>query len=210
MRFPYVLDDVFRTRSHVRILRALDELPRSLGASAREVARRAGVSHPTASSVLSSLAGQGIVTVRRLSRSDSYELNEDHELTTNLRMLFAFERQLFDQLLSFLRKRIGQAAAPASAAFVFGSAARRELTAGSDIDVAVVCPAYAIDQVREAMDEVADEVHVRFGNRLNALIASGSVSELRRRGRRGSRLWDRILREGIDLLSTAATEGKHG
>lgn len=199
MRFPSTLDELFATRSHIRVLRALDELPRDLSVSARELARRAGVSHPTASAVLSSLADQGIVIARRSPRADAYELNDNHVAATHVRLLLSFERQLFDDLLNFLRERVTGAARGATAAFVFGSGARRALDVDSDIDLAVTCPAHAVDQVREALDLVAEQVRARYGNQLNVLIGSGSVEELRRRRRRGSHLWDQITRDGIDL-----------
>jgi len=55
MRLDRPLDDLFERGSHVRVLRALHELPDGFRTSARELARRASVSHPTASRVLAAL-----------------------------------------------------------------------------------------------------------------------------------------------------------
>ena len=88
MRLRSPLNDLFRSRSHVRVLRALDEMPTGLPASTREIARRAGVSHPTAAAVLSSLAEQGIVTLQRLARADLFELNQSHVLVEQLHALY--------------------------------------------------------------------------------------------------------------------------
>jgi len=200
MRLDHPLDDVFRTRSHVRILRSLDELPDGFPVSAREIARRAGLSHPTASNVLASLTAQGLVLARRAPRADAFELNREHILAERIAELFRLERRLGDELVSFLRSQIGQQAVPASEAFLFGSVARTETAPTSDIDVAVLCSADATDAVTDAMDRVAEAVRRRFGNPLSVIMATESLDELQDHRRPGHRLWRRILREGIRLL----------
>jgi predicted nucleotidyltransferase len=206
MRIDRPLDDAFRTRSHVRVLRALDELPAGFAVSARELARRAGISHPTASSVLASLAEQGAVARSMAPRADLFRLNEKHVLTERLRPLFAWERQLRDELVSVLRQEIRQHAAQVRAAYLFGSVARGEATATSDIDVAVRCSPDQADEVNEAMSEVAEVVRSRFGNRLNVIVGV-SAAQLRGADRRGRRLWDRIAREGIPIIEPAKERG---
>jgi len=81
MRLVNALDDVFAGRSEVRVLRALDELPDGLAVSARELARRSGLAHPTVSSVLAGLTDQGLVQARRALRGGAFELNRRHALT---------------------------------------------------------------------------------------------------------------------------------
>src|SRR2546425_694151 len=58
MRLTARLDDVLVTRSHLRVLRALDSLPVGVPASGRQVARRAGISHTAASRALAGLAAE--------------------------------------------------------------------------------------------------------------------------------------------------------
>src|SRR2546428_6465928 len=102
MRLAYPLDDAFAGRSHVRVLRALDGLPDGLPVSARELARRSRLSHPTASKVLASLASQGIVLARRAPRTDAFELNREHVLVEKLRPIFEWERLLLRELAVFI------------------------------------------------------------------------------------------------------------
>src|SRR5712691_9343580 len=106
MRFDDPLDDIFQNRSHVRVLRALVALPEGIDASTREIARRAGVSHPTASTVLENLGRQGLVNVRRRVWADEYELNHEHEVVRRLESLFGWERRLLDALVRFLAREI--------------------------------------------------------------------------------------------------------
>jgi predicted nucleotidyltransferase len=151
---------------------------------------------------------EGIVLVRRMPGVDAYELNEAHALTPPLRSLLRFERGLSDELFSFLRSRVKRVAASMSGIYVFGSAARGELTAGSDIDLAVICPEAWAERVRTALEDVAEHTRRRFGNRVSVLVGTRSVEDLVRRGRRGAAIWKRIVQDGIDLLGETAKAGR--
>lgn len=200
MRFTEPLDDVFRSRSFVPVLRALSQMPARLSASAREVARRAGVSHPTATSALRSLADQGIVNVSRAPSADGYVLNSDHVFADLLKGLFAWEASLREDLVSFLREQIRRRTPAVERAFVFGSFVAGGMTASSDIDLAVVCPESSVADVQSGLEHLADDVRKRYGNNLNAIIGTGSVDYLRSPGER--RLWKRIVADGRDVLTS--------
>lgn len=200
MRLDAPLDDMFRSRSYVRVLRALYQLPRGLPASAREIARRAGVSHPTASSVLASLADQGLVARTRAPRIDSFELRRTHAGGEKLISMFDWESQLRHELASFLRDEIRRHAPAVTGAFLFGSAARGDMDPASDIDLALLCPADATAHVMAAMDEIGEGVRERFGNRLSVILADAALDELQEPRRKGSQLWRQIIREGIPII----------
>ena len=209
MRLTNPLDDVFASRSYVRVLRALDELPVGLPASARELARRSGLTHPTTSAVLASLATQGIVVARRALRADAFELNRRHALTDRLRSLFEWERHLQEELVDFLRREIERRAPWISAAYLFGSSARAEMTRRSDVDLAVVIPNPAQRSETEvALERVAAATRERFGNRLGVTIGVSSINSLRRKGRPGHRLWAQIVEEGIAVLDREKSTGR--
>lgn len=183
----------------MRILRALDELPDGIAVSARELARRAGLSHPTASSVLESLGRQGIVLARRAPRADAFELNRRHILIEKLRPVLEWERQLFRDFMSFLGRQIERTPG-ISAAYLFGSVARGDMTSTSDIDLAVVVlDASKITQTESSLDRIADAVRERFGSRLTITIGSSPIEQLRRGSRPGHRLWTQIVKEGIPV-----------
>ncbi len=208
MRLTHALDDVFTSRSYVRVLRALDELPVGLPASARELARRSGLSHPTTSGVLASLATQGIVIARRALQKDAFELNRRHTLTERLRPLFEWERQLREDLVNFLGREIERRAPWISSAYLFGSFARGEMARTSDIDLAVVIPDLATRSETElALERVADAIRERFGNRLGVTIGVSPINNLRRPGRPGHRLWTQIVQEGIAVIDREKSKG---
>src|SRR5205807_424191 len=105
----------------VRVLRALAFLPTGIDASTREIARRSGVSHPTASTVLENLRRQGLVHVRRTPLAVEYRLNEEHVLTGEIRHLAEWERQLPDRVRTFLVDSLRDRAPWVSAAYLYGS-----------------------------------------------------------------------------------------
>ncbi len=201
MRLQNPLDDAFGTKSHVRILRTLFALPDGFAVSARDAARRAGISHPRASAALRSFADQGLLKTHRVPRADLYSINPNHLLTTRLKTLFTWESRVPDELVSFLRERIHRAIPYASAAFLFGSAAGGTMTPASDIDVAIVCPADKVHLAEEVLLRIADDVRDRFGNRLSSLVRPAGAG--RRRAPTSYRLWRRAASEGIPLLGRA-------
>jgi len=200
MRIDKPLDDIFHGQSYIRALRALYELPEGFPASAREIGRRAGLSHPTASRVLASLADQGIVQVNRTNRADLYEIQQEHVASRRLKTLFDWERELQHELASFLRHEIMSRTDSVTGAFLFGSVVRGEMTATSDIDVAVVCDPDAVDQVLGVMEHLEEALRGRFGNRLSFVVGTADLDQLGKSGRKGYRLWRQIAVEGLPII----------
>jgi DNA-binding transcriptional ArsR family regulator len=184
MRIDRPLNDVFATGSHVRVLRALVELPDGLTVSGRDIARRAGVSQPTAAEVLRALEDQGLLIVGRRPRAAYYRLNPEHVLAPVLTEVFGRERQV----RADLERRVAHALAglpDVEAAYLFGSAARGGMRPSSDIDVAIK----SRHEVPEEIPEL-DALYRRYGNRVN-------VVRLRQRGAAGLRA--AVAREGKAL-----------
>lgn len=201
MRLDQPLNDIFASGSHVKLLRAICTLPEGLTVSARDLARRARVSHPRASTVLTRLAEEGVATVQRLPRTDLYGLNREHVLAEVLIQVFVRESQLKVELLSFVATEVKRRRLPVTQARVFGSAARGDTTPTSDVDLALVAPRESVPAVEAAAQELAETVRKRFGTHLNVLVGSRSLGALTRSGRPGRRVWQAVEREGIDVLS---------
>src|ERR671919_1977838 len=106
MRFDVPLDDVFLNRSHICVLRALYRLPEGLPASGREIARRAGITHPTALKALADLVGTGLVTVGRSPIGDAYELNRSHLFADQITDLYRTEASIKQELANFLQEEL--------------------------------------------------------------------------------------------------------
>ena len=200
MRFYEPLDDLLQTKSYVRVLRALEGLPNGIEASTREIARRAGVSHPTSSTVLENLRKQGLVTVRRTLWADEFALNERHILTKQLRHLFQVERQVLYETLTYLAKEVRARADWIGAAYVFGSAARGDMKANSDLDIALTCPPRRATQAQALLDSLSERTAERFGNRIHGIIGTKPIADMAKAGQPGYRLWRAVAKDGLQFL----------
>src|SRR5712692_1373742 len=201
MRFDRPLDDVFATGSHVKVLRALYALTAGLAVSGRDIARRAAISHPRAAKVLAQLSDLGLATVRHVPPADVYEANRDHALAAMFTEMFKLEARLKFDLLTFIARQVRSRRLPVTEARLFGSFARGQSVASSNVDLALVCPPEGVPALDAARELLSEAVRRRFGARLNLLIGSPSLAELGSRRRAGSELWRTIAREGYDVLA---------
>jgi predicted nucleotidyltransferase len=207
MRLDDPLDDIFASASHVRLLRALFLLPTDMGTSGRDLARRAGVSHPRANQVLADLAEQGLVAVQRLPRTDLYRPNRHHALAESLSKLFELEPKLKFQLLSLVAGELKARRLPVKEARIFGSAARGVMKPTSDVDLALVTSRESLVTVEAAAQEIAEEARERFGTRLNVLVGSPSLEVLSKGRQAREGVWQAIEREGIDVFTASKATG---
>lgn len=200
MRFSQPLDDLLQSRSRVRVLRALVALPDEIDSSIREIARRAGVTHPTASAALEAFRQQGVVRVRRTLLSDEYRFNTQHDLSDAIRSLFDLEVQIRLDLIELLSGEIHTRAPWVTEASLFGSFAREEMRPDSDLDLALVAPASKANRLRTIVEDLSTTTVQRFGNPINAVIGHGSVQAMAQPGAKGYRLWRTVAKEGIPVI----------
>ena len=200
MRFSQPLDELLQSRSHIRVLRALIGLPDEIDSSIREISRRAGVTHPTASSVLESLRQQGLVRVRRTLLSDEYRFNGQHAFADAIRSLFELEAHAQDDLMDVLRDALFAEAPWLTEASLFGSFARGEMRPDSDIDLALISPARRAVKLATVVDSISEMTVQRYGNPVHAVIGRDSIKAMAQPGVKGYRLWRTIAKEGVPLL----------
>lgn len=193
MRFDSPIDDLFLNRSHVRVLRALHHLPEGLPASGREIARRAGVTHPTALRALAVLVDAGLVTAGRSPAGDAHELNRNHFFADQIADLYRAEAGIADELTSFLREELLARTDKVEWATLFGSIVWAGSSPTSDIDLAVSCANADASEVEEALSGLSDATRQRFGNHVSPLINT-------RKQRPKSGIWKRIEEEGVPLI----------
>ncbi len=200
MRFSQPLDDLLQSRSHVRVLRALVGLPDEIDSSIREIARRAGVTHPTASSALEALRQQGVVRVRRTLLSDEYRFNTQHALSDAIRSLFNLEQQLRTDLTELLTNEILARAPSVTEASLFGSFVRDEMLPNSDLDLALISPPGKAAKLGSIIEDLSSATIQRFGNPIHAVVGRDSIQAMAQPGVKGYRLWRTIAKEGVPLI----------
>lgn len=134
MKTTHTLEQIFGTRSRVRVLRVLHEVEVPLNAS--QLAVRTLLSQPAVSSALAQLVSMGLVETTSAGRANIYWLVRENVYVQRLiQPAFRFELDAAEILEDDLRAMFGE---PAQSIVLFGSYARGEQGSSSDVDVVVV------------------------------------------------------------------------
>jgi predicted nucleotidyltransferase len=168
--------------------------------SGRELARRAGRSNTGVQHVLDRLVEHGLVNREEVGRTFLYELNRDHLLAPTVEQMAGVRAELVRRL----RDAIDAWEVPPVHASLFGSAARGDGDASSDIDLLVVRPA-DVDpddaHWRGQVDRLADLVRRWTGN--NAGIAEVSEGDLPRLRKDRPPVVEGVSEDAVDLAGEA-------
>jgi hypothetical protein len=166
--------------------------------SGRELARRVG--HGSTEGIRRAadrLAVEGIVLRRVVGGAHLYSLNRNHIAARWVEGLATLREQVIDRL----RELISAWEEPASLAFLFGSAARREATPASDLDLLVVrrqdCDPDA-DAWRSQLLDLQRAATALTGNDARVL----EVGEEDLMAGRGERVLEDVVGEGVELLGS--------
>ncbi len=138
-----------------------------------QLARLAGRSYAQVSSVVRRQTEEGIVQVEQHGRTFSYRFNRDHALAAGLLDVFSAPSRIEHEVGDL----VGAWDVPPDTVAIFGSAARREATRESDVDLLVI----RLDDVdphddvwRAQLAGLVDFVEGRSGNRVQLLEISQS------------------------------------
>ncbi len=168
--------------------------------SGRELARRAGRSSTGVQHVLDRLVEHGLVKREEVGRTFLYELNRDHLLAPTVEQMAGARAELVRRL----RNAIDDWEVSPVHASLFGSAARGDGDASSDIDLLVVRPT-DVDpddaHWRGQVDRLADLVRRWTGN--NAGIAEVSEGELPRLRKDRPPVVEEVGEDAVDLAGEA-------
>lgn len=179
---PVGVADALFTKVQQRVLGVLFGNP---GRSyfANEVIALAGTGTGAVQREMTRLAAAGLVTVKRVGKQKHYQANEASPVFEELRGLVVKTSGIADVLrvaLAPLTDRI-------SAAFVYGSVAKKEDTTSSDIDLMVLSDSLTYGDVFAALEEGA----AKLGRRVNPTVYSRQ--EFARRIKQGNAFVTRIL-----------------
>jgi hypothetical protein len=184
-----------------RILAVLAETTAQL--NLRTIARLAGVSPAQASRVLPELVRLGLVERREAPPSALFALVDEHVAARAVRAL----ARAHDAVVAELRTLTDAIRPRPVSAIAFGSFARGEADAGSDLDIVLVRPA-SITEDDEAWAASADAwrsaVHRLTGNSVQVLEVD--ETEAARRLRRPTGVWSDVIRDGVVVYGTGLDE----
>lgn len=160
LRYP--LTGLLGSGGNVRLLRALSRYGAPL--SVAQLARDAAMSVVGVRASLAGLVAQGIVSVFGQGRAQLYDLNSAHPFSEPLKVLFAEELMRWEALWRELRDALKRCSG-VTAAWLYGSVARGNDGASSDIDIVLVVEGDAgstSDAVRDALRPLEERQQVSF------------------------------------------------
>lgn len=176
------LSDALFTRTQQRVLACLFGQPgRSFSVS--ELIHTTGAGSGAVQREVARLSGSGLLSLEAVGNQKRYRANS--------------QCPIHDELVSIVRKTFGlasplrEALAPLvdsiSAAFVYGSVAKGQDTASSDVDLMVVSDALSYGEVMLALDPLVE----RLGRKINPTLYSRS--ELAKRIAEGNSFVTRVV-----------------
>jgi predicted nucleotidyltransferase len=129
----------------------------------------------------------GLITTEVIGRAGVHRINEDHAAIAPLRALAS--------PIEMLARVVEETVRDVEAVIVFGSVARGDPHADSDVDLAVIAP-----EAWDGRAELQQQVHERLGNNCDVLHLTGDHFKLAAEDREP--VVSEILRDGIALVGT--------
>lgn len=202
-----VLDTALGTATKVRLLRVF-LLRVTAPVSAREAQRLAGIrSSRGLGQALAELEALGLVRRQTVGRAYAYTPNAEHDLHGALLDLFAREAERVDTLASLILDALEShdLQEEVRSVVLFGSNARYEARAQSDVDLLVVAATDAsVQRVEEVLWGIAGNVESSMGVRLAPYVLA--ASRARERYAAGDPLMRSVEREGRGIVGDAFLE----
>jgi predicted nucleotidyltransferase len=187
-----------------RLLAALGRVETEMAVST--LAQVAGVGRTRASGILGELCDLGVVNRREVGRTVLVRLARDNAAGHLIERLANLHASVIEELRGLARDVEPE---PASLS-IFGSFARGEAEAGSDIDVLAVRAPDA-DEVlwASSLSDFARRARTLTGNPVD--VIDYDLDELRRRTRGknamvGQEFWDSIRRQAVTLVGSAPAD----
>jgi predicted nucleotidyltransferase len=193
MLIHHSFDEIFRSWSHVAVIRAL--LDSRSGDTGNEIARISGMQPRSALKALTKLETMNIVRRQRGGRDHLFTLNREHVLVRDAIIpLFERERDFLSHIAADLTSNLRKSAKNVT---IFGSVARREETPLSDFDLCCIVESEKEKTVvRERLQEMAHGLHSKYGITVSPLLLT--MEELQRKQKH--RLVKDLLDHGILLF----------
>jgi predicted nucleotidyltransferase len=182
------VDSALGSAAKVRILRALSRSPDRWFTEA-ELARAVAMSPNTVNLAVRELAAAGVVRLLALGRAHQVGLNPSSPMSGVVAELFRSETKAVDTLAEAVQKVLKKG----ESCVLFGSAARGEMVAGSDVDLLIVAPTW--DAAAEASLQIGQAARRLFAAKYRMLHYT--PSELRRKW--DTPLLQAVRREGVLL-----------
>lgn len=143
------LNEILGYQTNIRVLRFL--ATHSVSVSYSELAKQTGITLPGIHKTVKRLIKTGIVVHTGSGNQQLIELRSGHPLSGILSELFREEREYFKQLITILKKKIGELSVEIQAAWIYGKVAEGNDQYGDPLQVAILGK---VDSVDFTVDEL--------------------------------------------------------
>ena len=131
------LEEILESPGQLRILRFLYQSPSEH--TGRFIAKAVKMSASGAYEIIKKLESKGFLKVTRQGQSCLYQLDHNHYVVKKfLGVLFAREKNIYQDIISLIKKGLSKAGDCVCAAALFGSVVSKQETALSDIDLVII------------------------------------------------------------------------
>ena|SRR5271157_1345944 len=196
MKFGDGLDRLLDSPTKLRLLRKLLSAPERRW-TGRELAGAARVSTAQAARDLRDFLDIGIVLREIQGKSYSWHVNDRHVFVPELSRLLSFEANLRAGLVREVAELIAHT--PVHRALLFGSVARGDERADSDVDLFLVVGTPADrPSVLTALEKVRRRIWDRYGNPVSSLV----YTEEEARKPANPAMVANVMREGLSVIPT--------
>lgn len=194
-----LLQHIFSAQSNIVVLRTLNS--RVVGISGRETARISKLSIRNVQNVLAHLESLGLVNRTIGGRDHLFTLNRNNKIVSNLiKYIYEFENEFKNEIFSLIKKKLSVLT---SSLILFGSVARNEEDALSDLDLCIV---YSKNKLK--IESIVFELRDKLYDDYKVTLAPFYIleTEFKKRAKQNLSPVNSIIEEGI-LLTGKSIRG---
>ncbi len=199
-------DHILGTVASMRILRELslhgEEMPMSL------IVDRTGLSYPGTQQAMGRLLESGVVEMLGSGRSVLYRLNKANILNEGLQNLFLIEQERVNIVLQKVSEFAAECTPHPIAIWLYGSVARREDSAGSDVDFMLVIDDE--DSIQDVAESFQDMLIFTSEWSIFPSVVVLSTGDIEKLIKKQPERWTSLKEEAITLFGSTPVEIKNG
>lgn len=195
----YPLNAILGAESNIRLLRVLCLHGGYI--SAPHLAERTGLVRNSAWNALNNLQQYGLIVEEGTGRSRLFRFNPEHPLANSIGQLFGAESERLHNIFEEIKASGKGLSSRIAGMWLYGSVARREDHAGSDVDIGLIAGPDDLTEITEAVRENLREA----GNRLFFLpnVVGLDFNDVERMARDDDPWWKSCVADASVML------GKH-
>jgi predicted nucleotidyltransferase len=163
MKLHHFLDDIFGSKSKIRILRLMFRYPQR-EFTEREMAKHIGMSQNTVNLALTDLRKTNIMSYRRIGKANVYTLNRNSVMIPYISQIYRNEKKVREDMIH----RIKKATNTYISCILFGSFANNSENFESDLDLLIVVKEKR--KVRDDLGRLEDEFLKLYGTPLEIVL----------------------------------------